>query len=103
MKLIAWSGAARKDLEEVFSFYLLRNPSVAARIHDSIIDEVNRLGEWPEIGRHEEFIDIKNYKYPFRSLITSNGLYKIIYFTTEKEVVIARIWSCRQNPANLKV
>lgn len=101
MKKIAWSTHARKDLENIFNFYLLKSPSIAAKIHNSILDEVVRLSQWPEIGQHERFIDNQKYKYPFRSLVIKNGLYKIIYFIANDYIVISRIWSCRKNPKSL--
>lgn len=30
MKILKWSDLAKQDLEEVFNFYLLKNPAVAA-------------------------------------------------------------------------
>lgn len=103
MRIVAWSTPARQDLEEIFNFYLKRNPSTAARIHNSIITESDKLGEWPDIGQYIKLTNNQNDKYQFRSLVTSDGLYKIIYFVTDRKVVISRIWSCRRNPKKIKL
>jgi hypothetical protein len=39
----------------------------------------------------------------FRSLTVARGLYKVIYFIENPDVVIARLWDCRQNPDKLSV
>lgn len=103
MKEVAWSAPARKDLEEIFEFHFIKNPSAAIKIHNLILDEVDRLAEWPEIGQRELFIEKKKYKYPFRSLTVKNGLCKIIYFITEDSIVISRVWSCRKNPKDMRL
>ncbi|MDH6356381.1 type II toxin-antitoxin system RelE/ParE family toxin [Parabacteroides sp. PF5-9] len=102
MRLVVWSTSARKDLEEIFDFYSLKNLTIATQIHNSILDEADRLADWPEIGQQEAFLDKKKYKYPFRSLVIKRGLFKLIYFITDNYVVISRIWSYRKNPQNLK-
>lgn len=102
MKTLKWSDLAKQDLEEVFNFYLLKNPAVAARIHDSILDEAEKLIGWPEIGRIETSLDKFMLEFSFRSLVVSGGLYKIIYFIDGEDVVISRILCCRKNPANFR-
>ena len=102
MKKLGWSNHARKDLDEIFNFYFKKNPTVAARIHDSIIDEAQRLIKWSEIGKVEHLLDSYNFEFQFRSLVTKDGLFKIIYFVDNDMIVISRIWSCRKNPMNLR-
>ena len=51
----------------------------------------------------KEQLEKYNYEFDFRGLVTSNGLYKIIYFVTDDSVIISRVWSCRKNPKNLKL
>lgn len=99
MKEVRLSDQAAEDLEEIFDFYLLKNPSVAARIHDSIIDEAERLIKWPEIGKYETMLEEYMFKYRFRSLVTSDGLFKIVYFIDGDIVTIARVWCCRKDPS----
>jgi Plasmid stabilization system protein len=103
MKEINISDQARYDLEEIFDFYLLKKPSVAARIHDSIIDEAERLRDWPEIGQFEKMLANYKLKFPFRSLLTRDGLFKIIYFIDGDIITISRIWCCRKNPKDFKL
>jgi plasmid stabilization system protein ParE len=102
MKL-KWSLNAKNDLEEIYNFYLLKNPAVAVRIHNSILDEALRLIKWPEIGKHEIWIEKKGTEFLFRSLVTKNGLFKIIYFLNEETVFISRIWNCLKDPNDLRL
>jgi plasmid stabilization system protein ParE len=102
MREIRLSVQATEDLEEIFYFYLLKNPSIAAKIHDSIIDEAQRLTDWPEIGQHEGMLDDYTFEFRFRSLVTSDGLFKIIYFADGDIITISRIWCCRKNPKELR-
>lgn len=101
MKEIRLSDQAIEDLEEIFNFYLLKNPSVAAKIHDSIIDEAERLANWPEIGQFEPMLESYAFKFRFRSLITSDRLFKIIYFIDRDIITLSRIWCCRKDPKGL--
>ncbi|MDR1161555.1 MAG: type II toxin-antitoxin system RelE/ParE family toxin [Tannerellaceae bacterium] len=102
MREIRLSVQAAEDLEEIFKFYLLKSPSVAVKIHNSIIDEAQRLINWPEIGKYESMLDSYTFEFRFRSLVTSDGLFKIIYFIDDDIITISRIWCCRKNPKELR-
>jgi plasmid stabilization system protein ParE len=102
MREIRLSVQAAEDLEEIFKFYLLKNPSVAVKIHNSIIDEAQRLVNWPEIGQYESMLDSYTFEFRFRSLVTSDGLFKIICFINDDIITISRIWCCRKNPKELR-
>ncbi len=103
MREIAFYKRAQRDLEEIFDFYFPKSPEVAAKIHDSILDEIERLAQWSEIGSYEKLLESRKFKYRFRSLVTDDGLFKIVYFVQPDKVVIAAIWSCRKNPKKYKL
>lgn len=103
MREIRLSVQATEDLEEVYNFYLLKNPTIAAKIHNSIIEEAQRLIDWPEIGQYESLLDHYSFEFCFRSLITCNGLFKLIYFVDGDIITISRIWCCRKNPKDFKL
>jgi plasmid stabilization system protein ParE len=102
MREIRLSVQAAEDLEEVFYFYLLKSPSIAAKIHDSIIDEAQRLVNWPEIGQYESMLADYAFEFRFRSLVTSDGLFKIVYFVDGDIITISRVWCCRKNPEDIR-
>ena len=101
MREIVWLEDAENDLEEIYLFYFLKNSSIATKITSSILTEIQRLKKWPDIGSIEPLKT--NQKYIIRSLITKDGLFKIVYFTTEKATIIVRIWCCRKKPETLTI
>lgn len=98
MKKIAWFQDAENDLDDIYEFYYVKNPGVAIRLYNSILDEIELLKSHPCIAATEPLTARKGYKYTFRSLVTKNGLFKVVYFVTDETVVIVRIWCCRKNP-----
>lgn len=101
MKPIIWFESAENDLDSIYDFYFKKNPNAAIKIYNLIIDEVQRLEKWPDIAPEEPLGEGK--KYTVRSLVTSDGLFKVIYFVTEETVAIVRIWSCRRDPKQLNL
>ncbi|NDV57715.1 type II toxin-antitoxin system RelE/ParE family toxin [Bacteroides sp. 519] len=101
-KMLGWSDKAKEDLEEIFEFYFFKNPQLAARIHDGILDEAERLIEWPEVGQIEDELVRFNLEYPFRRLVTRNGLFKLIYYIVDDSVIISRVWCCRKDPLDFE-
>jgi len=57
------------------------------------------LATQPYLGKVESLLE--GLEFPFRSLVTKSGLYKIIYFIDGDTVYISRIWDCRQDPRNI--
>lgn len=101
MKKLSWFEKAKEDLNEIYNFYFIKNPVIAAKIFNSILDEVEILKKFPEIAVREPLYEDRGFEYTYRSLVTKNGLFKIIYFTEGDMVVITRIWCCRKNPEGL--
>lgn len=98
---ILWYDEASEDLENIYHFYLTKNPNVAARIYNSILEETDILRTNPNIAAREPYLEDK--EGVFRSLVTKNGLFKIVYYTEAETVVIVRIWCCRGDIKNLNV
>lgn len=101
MRTIRLFETAEDDIDAIYDYYFSINPSLAIKIHNSIVHEIGRLSQWPDIGSPEPLGREK--QYPFRSLVTKDGLFKVIYFVTNDSVFITRIWCCRKNPTNLNL
>ena len=48
---VSWPVRADRDLEQVFDYVLEQNPGAARRVQHAIHDQVDRLGEFPGLGR----------------------------------------------------
>jgi plasmid stabilization system protein ParE len=38
-----WSQEAKDNLDSIYGYYFVKSPTIACRIHNSIIDETERL------------------------------------------------------------
>ena len=99
MKII-WSDTASADMEDIYDFYFAKSPRVADKIYHSILNEADILISHPNIAAIEPLI--KDEEFVFRSLVTKNGLFKIIYFVDDMKIFIYRVWCCRADSRNLK-
>lgn len=97
---ITWYVEALEDLEEIYHFYVYKSPKAANNIYQSIVNEVNYLKNHPHIAAIETLLTDKG---SFRSLVTKDGLFKIIYYIKDTEIFIARVWCCRRDPKMFKV
>lgn len=99
---IVWFDKARNDLESIYNFYFVKSPNAAAKIYHSILDEAEILKTHPHIAAIEPYLEGKELL--FRSLVTKDGLFKIVYNVDEAndEIVITRIWCCRSDPKAFK-
>lgn len=102
MMEIVWYNKANDDLEEIYVFYFLKSPNVANKIFNSILDEIEILKTHPEIAAIEPYW--KGEEDVVRSLITKDGLFKVVYNVNfeNNEILILRIWCCRADIKNLK-
>lgn len=99
---IEWYDEASDDLEEIYYYYFSKNPKAAVKIYNSILEQTEYLITHPNIAAVEPLL--KDKEFIFRSLVTKDGLFKIIYHvdTETNTVAIARVWCCRKNPKSLK-
>lgn len=88
MMQIVWLPEAEKDLERLYEFIRPINPKAAKRALLVIIDGVDRLLEFPELGRPRETLP------RIRELIVPFGAraYIVRYRLTQDSVVIVRIF-----------
>lgn len=97
---IIWYSEALEDLESIYKYYFDKSPRVADDMYNSIVAETRYLKEFPYIAPIEPYLEDKELE--FRSLVTKDGLFKIIYFVADFIIVIYRVWDCRQDPDKLK-
>ncbi len=96
---IKWLVGAERSLDEAYEFLETVSPVAAAKMYNSIMDDVLRLATMPHIGPIEPWLDEEPAM--FRSLV-SHKRYKVVYYVEDDTVFIADVWDCRQNPENLK-
>lgn len=96
---IVWLPAAKRRLREIAD-YLRREAGArrARKIHDRIYARPEILIANPHAGQREETLADRGEG--FRCLVEGN--YKIVYFATDTEVVIATVFDCRRDPAGLR-
>lgn len=97
---IAILPLAEADFDKIHIFYLEKNHTVAAKICNAILDEMEILEKFPKAGSVEPLLD--GLPKIFRSLVVCNGLFKVIYFLEGEIIYVTHIWCCRQSPKELK-
>lgn len=101
MSQMYWFEQAQADLEDIYTSYFRKSSTSAIQIYNSILEEAERLKNYPKIGMREPLLSHSNYI--VRSLVIYKGLFKIIYTCKEENIFILRIWCCRKNPETLKL
>ncbi len=96
---IKWSKSAKKDLDNIYDFNSNHSEMLATKIYNSLIDDADRLLQFPFMAPKELLLTDEAKEY--RSLI-SNKHYKIIYYVKRSTIRIAAVWDCRQNTKRLK-
>ena len=102
-KMIIWTAPALEDLDEIADYIALDNVSAAARLVEKIFAAVDRLAQFPNLGRKvPELPDL-----PYRELIISpcRVLYRVeqgnvfIVMVTRSERLVEehRLWRWNEN------
>ena len=100
MKVILLPRALNR-LDEIFDWIkTTNNENTAAKIYNSILDELEILEKQPKIAAIEPALE--DLPKQFRSLII-NRKYKAVYYIEEQNdtIFVTTIWDCRQNSNNL--
>lgn len=72
----------------------------AAKFRQGILDDAQRLGANPELGRVEEWLTDRSLGNIWRSFV-SGRRYKIVYFFDHQQIDIAYVWDCKKSPSTL--
>jgi plasmid stabilization system protein ParE len=100
MKLI-WLTDAIADLDGIYDYYVTLNPKAAVTLYNKILDKAEILRTNPRIAPREPLLDDAGLE--IRSLLVGDGKYKLTYIIENDTVVIIVVFSCRQNPAILRL
>lgn len=101
---IEFYDEALNELDEIYNFYFQKNPRAAAKFYNTILGEIEYLKDHPNIAAIEPLLQNKKLREnegPFRSLVTKDGLFKVIYYLDVNTIIISRVWCCRANPDNI--
>lgn len=85
--LIRYLQTAEKDIDEIFSYILLDNPSAAASLLKEFDKSISQLSNFPKLGVVPK--DKRLNKLGYRILVTGN--YLIFYVLKIKTIQIRRI------------
>ncbi len=97
---IIWLDKAVEELDQIYDFYFAKNPNAAIKIYNSILAQTRILENFPKMAAVEPLL--KNRQGEFRSLVTKDGLFKIIYCTDDENVFITNVFCCWRDPGTLK-
>jgi toxin ParE1/3/4 len=92
---IVWTSFAKDQLRSIHVYYKsTAGKKRADEIKNKILRRTKTLTDFPESGAKEEneAVADRNYRY----LVSGN--YKVIYKTSENEVVILTVFDTRRNP-----
>ena len=95
---IVWMKNAKRQLDEIHDFLAGQSPTAAVKFYNGLIDEVERLADFPEMAPVEALLISRPER--FRSLVVMKT-YKVIYFIDNRAVNVVTVWDCRQNPTKL--
>jgi plasmid stabilization system protein ParE len=96
---IVWAIHAGKQLEDIYQFLKLVNEQAAVDVHNSILDEVEYLQDFPRMAAIEPLL--RDFPQKYRSLIVKRT-YKVIYYVKNDIIYISAIFDCRQDSQKLR-
>ncbi len=96
---VFWTETALNNLEDIFEYYKYKaSVKIARNLVKGIVKSTIQIQNSPNIGKKEELLADRKFKYRF--LIIGN--YKIIYWIDDNYIKIATVFDCRQNPEKIK-
>ncbi len=94
MKII-YLPQAENSLDDIFEYIKHNSEKSAVNVYNNIIDEIDRLVIFPNIGQaYHSIIGI-------RTLVVVKN-YKVVYIVDNEVIYIILVWDCRQDPLDLK-
>lgn len=88
---VVWTVNAEDKLFDILQFFAERNSSntYSLYLYDKFKEELENVALFPEIG-------IKTSVEQIRGLIVLD--YILFYEVTEEQIIVLKIWDCRQDP-----
>ena len=93
--VVKWSNRALKHIADIYKLYLEKSEKAAEKIFNTIFEEGDKLGDFPEMAQREQLLAKK--KIIYRSLVVQKH-FKIVYSIYKNYIHIVDIWDCRRNP-----
>ncbi|MCD8178221.1 MAG: type II toxin-antitoxin system RelE/ParE family toxin [Tannerellaceae bacterium] len=99
---VVWEEEASEVLREIYNYHRGISEKVANELYNDIVTETKRLENFPQIAKIEPLL--RDEPETYRSVIIRHH-YKLVYFIDEEkqEVVIVRMWDCRQDSAKHRI
>jgi plasmid stabilization system protein ParE len=88
---LAWSRPANDDLRRLHAFLAPVAPRAALAVVQDLIAAAERLVDMPRIGQRVDGYEPRE----VRRLIVGN--YEMRYEVRERDIVIVRIWHCKED------
>ena len=86
MEKIIWTSEATSNLQDIYDYIAIDNPNAAISVVDSIIEKVEVLLEFPNIGY------VYNKKNNFDIRIILFGHYRIAYIVDGQSIIILGVF-----------
>lgn len=88
MRHVLWKASALAQFRALLDYISDRDQTVADRLKASFQERIERLGEWPEIGRPGRLADTREF------VLHPN--YIVVYQVQPKRVIVLRVLHARQ-------
>jgi len=96
---IVFSDLAFEQLASIYNYLQTKSNHASAIIHNHILDEIERLRDFPQMAPIES--ELIGFTHTYRSLVVKKT-YKIVYYIEDDTIYISALFDCRQNPQKLK-
>ena len=96
IKEVVWTRSSEIQLQEILEFFNVRNKNAqySRKLYKKFQSELKIAAQNPEIG-------IKTKLNGIRGLVV--GDYILFYEILENEILILKVWDCKQNPEKLNI
>lgn len=90
MKPAIWSPLALEQLWTIVEYIWREDPSAAWSVHDRIVERVERLSHFPELGPPGRLRST-------RQLVITGTPYVVVYQLTKEAVLVLAVWHSSQS------
>ena len=99
MALIKWQTNAKRHLKKLFDYYRDNaSEKVAFGLRDTIMSNVERLENFPTMGKRDDEFSTPDTQYYFLIIKWSKRTYRLYYLYENDVCSIQAIWDCSMNP-----
>ena len=103
MALIVWQTNAKRHLKQLFDYYRDHaSEKVALGLRDTIVGDVERLGDFPTMGIRDDEFSTPDTQYYYLIIKWGKRTYRVYYLFENEICSIQAIWDCSMNPIKRK-